>query len=76
MKSIKEDFDEYIQGSNELYWWKTSLENDWESGKKINKRKYQKICNLYEERRQRARELCPVGRFMPPHFPPPPPPKK
>ena len=75
---IKEEFSQHIQGSNELYLWKISIENDFENGKKVNKRKYHKICILYEERRGKAGELLDtinrlnprIKTCMPPHLPP------
>ena len=81
---IKEGFSQHIQGSNELYLWKISLENDFKNKKRVNKRKYQKICSLYEERRGEARRLLAiinrlyprVRTCMPPHYPRPPAPPK
>lgn len=80
MRSLEQEFNEYIEGSNELYRWKCGLKRDFENGKKINKTKYQKICNLYEERRSKARNLLEyinsrntrVKMCMPAHYPPPP----
>lgn len=64
-----------------MYWWKSELEREWNSGKKINKTKYHKICNLYNQRREKAREILgTLNRYsgyvtcMPVHTPPPPPP--
>lgn len=72
MGDYHDEFNQYIKGSNELYLWKTSIENDFENGTKVNKTKYLKICNLYEERRGKARKLLSLGTCMPPHFPRPP----
>ena len=71
MKSSREEFDQYAIGANELWAWKIGIENDFESGKKVNKTKYQKICRLYEERLEKTKNIQPLGIAFPPPLPPP-----
>lgn len=56
-ETIRAKFKSYCKGRDELAWWKSSLESAYNAGKKINKTKYQKICSLYKDRKQRAEEL-------------------
>ena len=70
MRDIRSQFDDYIEGSNQLYQWANEIRCAYESGKKINKTKYNKILNMADARREKARELLgiinshPRSRYM------------
>lgn len=84
LKDIEQEYNEYVKGSDVLYWWMKDIERDFDNGKKINKTKYNKIKKLEEERRQKAIELLEginrgnsrVKTCMPTRTAPPPPPGK
>ena len=76
MRDIRQEFDEYIKGSDELYWWMKEIEQNFNDGKKVNKTKYNKIKILEAKQRQKAIELLEainennyVQTCMPPRIP-------
>lgn len=60
MDKLREEFNYLIKGSNILYEWKSSIERDFNNGCRINKTKYNKIDNMYKDRRKQARNLLSV----------------
>ena len=74
-----ESFNQCVEGRNELYGWKIQLEHDFDQGKRVSGTKYMKICNLFEDRKNRAIELLEkinmnsrgVRHCMPPIIPKP-----
>ena len=83
MDKLREEFDQLIKGSNALHSWKLEIEGDYEQGKRVNKTKYNKIRDMYEDRRAMAYGLLQIINrnsrvitCMPPHYPPPPAPRR
>lgn len=84
MDSLRDEFNQCIKGREDLCLWKMQIKYNFSQGKKVNKTKYMKICNLYEDRKNRAIKLLEkinmnsrgVHHCMPVIAPPPPAPPK